>query len=79
MKYPGNDICLGDLVFWYDPWKKNAGVGIVIRLKSTWTEILVDNERDTILTANLNINKFEDFNSLEEFINYHTSFRYKYD
>lgn len=78
MKCQNKIINSGDLVYWYDPWLNNAGVGIVICFKSHWIEILTDSENvDFVLSADSNVNKVEEFSSIKDFIYQKSAFRYR--
>ena len=77
MKYQNNKPDSGDLVYWYDPWNNNAGVGVVVCTQSAWIKILSDNTNvKFILSASTNVEKIEEHSSLAEFVLHKSSFRY---
>ena len=77
MKCQNNKVDKGDLVYWYDPWNNDAGVGVVICFQSHWIKILSDCKNvKFILSASVNVGKIEKYSSLDDFTNQKSSFRY---
>jgi hypothetical protein len=77
MKCQNNKIDKGDLVYWYDPWNDNAGIGVVICFQLHWIKILSDcKSTKFILSANVNVEKIEKYSSLDDFTNQKSSLRY---
>ena len=61
---------VNDLVYWYDPWTNDCGIGIVLTLSGLWIEILVaENKQKLLLAANQhNISSISNYKNLTEFL-----------
>tara|TARA_B000000557_G_scaffold222345_1_gene191083 strand:+ start:314 stop:535 length:222 start_codon:yes stop_codon:yes gene_type:complete len=58
---------ISDLVYWYDPWKNLVGIGLIFAIENHWIKLIENSNLELILVPGYNIDKVDNYNSIEEF------------